>query len=194
MLQAQRHQRRLAVMFIDLDHFKLINDSLGHEAGDMMLQELSRRLKVRLRQGDTVARLGGDEFVMLLEESTSLPKTLLIAQKPLRELTEPCLLAGQEVTVTASIGVSTYPEDGLDAATLMRHADAAMYDAKANGRNLCQLYSDRYLKGPALSRESGELSWHVLSASRGHQGGQMDSLCAAAGPHRSTRVSSSSTG
>jgi diguanylate cyclase (GGDEF)-like protein len=143
LVQAQRHGRRLAVMFIDLDRFKLINDNLGHEAGDMMLQEVSCRLKMRLREGDTVARLGGDEFVMLLEEIASPEDTLSIAQKLVSELAEPLLIAGQHVSVTASIGVSTYPEDSMDAATLLRHADTAMYDAKSKGRNLCQLYSGR---------------------------------------------------
>jgi diguanylate cyclase (GGDEF)-like protein len=109
----------------------------------MMLQEVSRRLKVRLREGDTVARLGGDEFVMLLEEIASPEDTLSIAQKLVSELAEPLLIAGQHVSVTASIGVSTYPEDSMDAATLLRHADTAMYDAKAKGRNLCLLYSGR---------------------------------------------------
>jgi diguanylate cyclase (GGDEF)-like protein len=142
LVQAQRHGHRLAVMFIDLDRFKLINDSLGHEAGDRMLKEVARRLKLRLREGDTVARLGGDEFVMLLEEITTPQDTLLVAQKLVRELAAPFSLAGQNVTVTASIGVSTYPEGSNDSATLLRQADAAMYDAKANGRNLCQLYSD----------------------------------------------------
>jgi diguanylate cyclase (GGDEF)-like protein/PAS domain S-box-containing protein len=145
LVQAGRHGRRLAVMFIDLDRFKFINDSLGHEAGDMMLQEIARRLKLRLREGDTVARLGGDEFVMLLEEITSPQDTLLIAQKLVSELGEPFLLSGQHVNVTASIGVSTYPEDSIDASTMLRYADAAMYQAKAKGRNVCELYSDRSL-------------------------------------------------
>jgi diguanylate cyclase (GGDEF)-like protein len=142
-IQAQRHQRRLAVMFIDLDRFKLVNDTLGHEAGDMLLKEVSRRLKLSLRQGDTVARLGGDEFIMLLEEITSERDALLVGQKLIAELGRPALIGGDEVTVTASIGVSTYPADAADAVTLMRHADAAMYHAKEKGRNLCQLYSDR---------------------------------------------------
>jgi diguanylate cyclase (GGDEF)-like protein len=146
-VQAQRHQRRLAVMFIDLDRFKLVNDTLGHEAGDLVLKEMSRRLKLTLRQGDTVARLGGDEFVMLLEEIKSERDTQLIAQKLIAELGAPCSIAGEEVTVTASIGVSTYPADAADAATLLRHADAAMYRAKAKGRNLCELYSNG--PGPA---------------------------------------------
>jgi diguanylate cyclase (GGDEF)-like protein/PAS domain S-box-containing protein len=143
LIQAQRHGHRLAVMFIDLDRFKLINDNLGHEAGDMMLKEVARRLKLRLRQGDTVARLGGDEFVMLLEEITTPQDTLLVAQKLVGELAAPFFLAEQQVTVTASIGVSTFPEGSNDSATLLRQADAAMYDAKANGRNLCQLYSEQ---------------------------------------------------
>ena len=139
-VQAQRHGRRLALMFIDLDRFKIVNDTLGHEAGDMLLKEVSGRLKLRLRESDTVARLGGDEFVMLLEEIASRENALSIGQKLIGELCEPYSIAGQEVTVTASIGVSTYPEDGVDAATLLRHADAAMYRAKAKGRNVCELY------------------------------------------------------
>ena len=151
LVQAQRHGRRLAVMFIDLDRFKLINDNLGHEAGDMMLRELAHRLKMRLRQGDTVARFGGDEFVMLLEEITGPKDMLPIAQKLVNELAEPFLLAGQHVSVTASIGVSTYPEDSIDAASLLRHADTAMYRAKAKGRNLCALYSDQPMPGEPVA-------------------------------------------
>ena len=139
-VQAQRHGRRLALMFIDLDRFKIVNDTLGHEAGDMLLKGVSGRLKLRLRESDTVARLGGDEFVMLLEEIASKENALSIGQKLIGELCEPYPISGQEVTVTASIGVSTYPEDGADAATLLRHADAAMYRAKAKGRNVCELY------------------------------------------------------
>jgi diguanylate cyclase (GGDEF)-like protein len=147
LVQAQRHKRRLAVMFIDLDRFKFVNDTLGHEAGDMMLKEVSRRLKLSLRQGDTIARLGGDEFVMLMEEITSASDMLLIGQKLITALGRPCSIAAQEVQVTASIGVSTYPADGADSATLLRHADAAMYRAKAKGRNQCQLYSERPTPG-----------------------------------------------
>jgi diguanylate cyclase (GGDEF)-like protein/PAS domain S-box-containing protein len=152
-LQAQRHGRPLAVMFIDLDRFKLVNDTLGHEAGDTLLREVARRLKLRLRKGDTVARLGGDEFVMLLEDITSTRDTLLVAQKLISDIAAPYSVAGEQVTVTASIGVSRYPEDGVDSATLLRHADAAMYRAKSNGRNLCQLYSDRYSAPPTPSSQ-----------------------------------------
>jgi diguanylate cyclase (GGDEF)-like protein len=152
-VQAQRHGRPLAVMFIDLDRFKLVNDTLGHEAGDTLLKEVARRLKLRLRKGDTVARLGGDEFVMLLEDITSTRDTLLVAQKLISDIAAPYSVAGEQVTVTASIGVSRYPEDGADSATLLRHADAAMYRAKSNGRNLCQLYSDRYSAPPTPSSQ-----------------------------------------
>jgi diguanylate cyclase (GGDEF)-like protein len=151
LVQAQRHQRRLAVMFIDLDRFKHVNDTLGHEAGDMLLKEVSRRLKLTLRQGDTVARLGGDEFVMLLEEITSERAVLDIGHKLLSELGRGYVIAAEEVTVTASIGISTYPADAADVATLLRHADAAMYRAKGKGRNCCDLYSD----GPTARPHSG---------------------------------------
>jgi diguanylate cyclase (GGDEF)-like protein len=142
-VQAHRHGRRLAVMFIDLDRFKSVNDTLGHEAGDKLLREMARRLKIRLREGDTVARIGGDEFVMLLEEIATTEDALLIGETLIPELGRPYPVSGQEVTVTASVGVSTYPADGLDANTLVRHADAAMYAAKAKGRNACESYSHR---------------------------------------------------
>ena len=141
-IQAQRYHRRLAVMFIDLDHFKQVNDTLGHEAGDMLLKEVARRLKANLRTGDTVARLGGDEFVMLLEEITAEHDMLFVGQKLITELAVPFSINGHKVNVTGSIGVSTFPADGLEPATLLRNADAAMYRAKSKGRNLCELYSD----------------------------------------------------
>jgi diguanylate cyclase (GGDEF)-like protein/PAS domain S-box-containing protein len=141
LVQAKRHARQLAVMFIDLDRFKLVNDTLGHEAGDMLLKEVSRRLTIHLREGDTVARLGGDEFVMLIEEITSAHDMQLLGEKLIGELRKPCSIGGQELTVTASIGVSMFPADSAESATLLRHADAAMYRAKAKGRNLCEVYS-----------------------------------------------------
>jgi diguanylate cyclase (GGDEF)-like protein len=141
-VQAQRHQRRLAVMFIDLDRFKLVNDTLGHEAGDTLLKEVGRRLRANLRAGDTAARLGGDEFVMLLEDINAEDDMLIVGQKLIAEVARPLTIAHTEVTVTASIGVSTFPADGADAAALLRNADAAMYRAKGRGRNLCALYSE----------------------------------------------------
>jgi diguanylate cyclase (GGDEF)-like protein len=129
-------------MFIDLDRFKLVNDTLGHEAGDTLLKEIGRRLKTNLRAGDTAARLGGDEFVMLLEDISREADMMYLGQKLLAELAVPVRIGDQEVTVTASVGVSTFPENGTDTASLLRCADAAMYRAKEGGRNLCAVYSE----------------------------------------------------
>jgi diguanylate cyclase (GGDEF)-like protein/PAS domain S-box-containing protein len=142
LVQAQRHRRRLAVMFIDLDRFKLVNDTLGHEAGDTLLKEVGRRLKTNLRAGDTAARLGGDEFVMLLEDIAAEDDMLAVGQKLIDEVARPITIGHADVTVTASIGVSTFPTDGADAAMLLRNADKAMYRAKSRGRNLCALYAE----------------------------------------------------
>jgi diguanylate cyclase (GGDEF)-like protein len=113
----------------------------------MLLKEVSRRLKDALRAGDTVARHGGDEFVMLLEDITNAHDMPSIGEKLITELAAPYYILDTEVTVTASIGISTFPPDGANAAALLRNADAAMYTAKANGRNLCRLYSSRPERG-----------------------------------------------
>ncbi len=139
--QARRYDRRLAVMFIDLDRFKNINDTLGHDAGDQLLIEVARRITGCLREGDTVCRQGGDEFVVLAEEINT-PVTLgSLAQKLISALGKGYMLSGREFHVTASIGISTYPDDGLDASTLLKNADIAMYRAKDQGRNAFQFYS-----------------------------------------------------
>jgi diguanylate cyclase (GGDEF)-like protein len=141
--QAQRHGRRLAVLFLDLDRFKVINDTLGHESGDALLREVARRLTQSLRATDTVARLGGDEFVVLLED---LPEPLFVAtvaQKIIAALGEGYVLAGREYHVTASVGASTFPDDAADAQTLLKNADMAMYRAKEQGRNTFQFYSSQ---------------------------------------------------
>ena len=138
---AQRHGRRLSVLFVDLDRFKVINDSLGHEAGDELLREMAARMTAIVRESDTVARLGGDEFVVLLEETTGAATVRRIARKLLVALARTALIAARELSTTASIGVSTYPEDGEDAATLLKNADIAMYRAKELGRNTFQFYS-----------------------------------------------------
>jgi diguanylate cyclase (GGDEF)-like protein/PAS domain S-box-containing protein len=139
--QAQRHGRGLAVLFVDLDRFKLINDTLGHEAGDTLLREVARRLQDNVRAGDTVARFGGDEFVVLLEEVSEPMYVGSVARKLILSLAESFELSGQEYHVSASIGVSTYPDDADNAAGLLKNADIAMYRAKERGRNTFQFYS-----------------------------------------------------
>jgi len=141
--QAHRYKRQLAVLFLDLDHFKNINDTLGHEAGDQLLQEVAARLKTCLRDSDTVARLGGDEFVVMLPELDVEKYTATVARKILAAVARPFILAGQEYSVTASIGISTYPQDGLDEQTLTKNADVAMYKAKEEGKNNFQFYSEK---------------------------------------------------
>ncbi|HEY6822578.1 MAG TPA: EAL domain-containing protein [Burkholderiales bacterium] len=139
--QARRHGRKLAVLFIDLDRFKNINDTLGHEAGDGLLREVARRLKHGLRGSDTVARLGGDEFVVLLEEIDDPVLVGAVAQKLIGALAESFLIGGRHYHVTASIGASTFPDDAHDAQALLKNADIAMYRAKERGRNTFQYYS-----------------------------------------------------
>lgn len=138
-LRMRRNNERLAVMFIDLDHFKRVNDSLGHVAGDQLLTEVARRFRTCLREADTLARQGGDEFTLLLEEASEFTAES-VAEKLIDTLTEPIALASTEVFIGASIGIARYPEDGPDAETLLKSADTAMYRAKAAGRNRFQFF------------------------------------------------------
>ena len=132
---ARRHQRRFAVLFIDLDRFKIINDSLGHDAGDILLVEIANRLRGALRSSDVVARLGGDEFVVILEETEEGDDIERIARNLLSVLGLPMQLSGHECHTTASIGIAMYPSDGSDVLTLTKNADMAMYLAKEDGKN-----------------------------------------------------------
>jgi diguanylate cyclase (GGDEF)-like protein/PAS domain S-box-containing protein len=132
---ARRHGTRLGVMFVDLDHFKLVNDTQGHAAGDEMLQQVARRLSQCVRSGDTVARISGDEFVVILGELASSESAAAVAQKLLERVGEPFALAGREAFVSASIGIALYPEDGDNVDVLVSAADAAMYRAKQSSRN-----------------------------------------------------------
>jgi len=155
--EARRAGRQMAVLFLDLDRFKHINDTLGHEAGDELLQEVAARLKHCLRESDLVARLGGDEFVALLPELNEERYAATVAQKILAAIARPFLLLGQEFRITASIGISIYPQDGLDEQTLTKNADIAMYKAKEEGKNNFQFYSES-LNSNSLERltlESG---------------------------------------
>jgi diguanylate cyclase (GGDEF)-like protein len=140
---ALRNNRQLALLFLDLDRFKHINDTLGHEAGDQLLQEAALRLKACLRDSDTVARLGGDEFVVLLPELLEDRYVATVARKILAALARPFILQDQEFRVTASVGISIYPQDGLDEQTLTNNADVAMYHAKEQGRNNFKFYSEQ---------------------------------------------------
>jgi diguanylate cyclase (GGDEF)-like protein/PAS domain S-box-containing protein len=139
--RAQRFGKMVAIQFVDLDHFKEINDTLGHDAGDRLLKQLAVRLRDCLREGDTVGRQGGDEFVVLIEDVADPSQVTQVVQKIIDTVARPYLLAGKEQKVTASIGISIYPDDGHDQQTLLKNADIAMYRAKEQGRNNFQFYS-----------------------------------------------------
>ncbi|HKB83016.1 MAG TPA: EAL domain-containing protein [Burkholderiales bacterium] len=141
--RARRDGKNLAVLFIDLDRFKNINDTLGHDAGDTLLREIGNRLRHCVRQADTVARLGGDEFVVLLQDIGEPANVAMVAHKILFELASSIDILGQELRVTASIGISIYPQDGQDEQTLMKNADIAMYHAKQEGKNNFQFHSEQ---------------------------------------------------
>lgn len=141
--RAQRYCQKMAVMFLDLDRFKVINDTLGHAVGDELLKKVSSRLKHCLRQEDTIARLGGDEFGILLPCITQAGDAAKIARKIIPSLQQSFLIDGQEIRTSASIGISLYPEDGEYEDTLLRNADIAMYHAKEQGRNNFQFYDSR---------------------------------------------------
>ncbi|VAW98102.1 diguanylate cyclase/phosphodiesterase (GGDEF & EAL domains) with PAS/PAC sensor(s) [hydrothermal vent metagenome] len=139
--QALRASEKLAIMFIDLDRFKNINDSLGHAVGDQLLQEMAKRLQKFTRDEDTVARMGGDEFTILLPRFTRVHDVEQLALKILNGISLPFHIEGQELVVTSSIGISLYPNDGETLESLMKNADSAMYRAKDQGRNKYQLYN-----------------------------------------------------
>lgn len=141
LMQAQRNQQRVGIMFVDLDHFKDVNDTLGHEYGDLLLKQVSQRLLNTLRKSDTVARLGGDEFLIIITELAEACQCKQIAAKILAALSQPFDLAGEEAFISASIGITLYPDDGDDVSVLMRNADVAMYKGKKNGRNDFQFYA-----------------------------------------------------
>ncbi|RXH15771.1 EAL domain-containing protein [Bradyrhizobium guangzhouense] len=153
--EAQRHDHRFALLFIDLDRFKVINDSLGHEAGDLLLLEVANRLRNALRASDVVARLGGDEFVVILDQCGQIDAVQHIATELLAALAEPMELAGHECHTTASIGIAMYPANGADAQTLTKNADMAMYLAKEDGKNGYRFFSNE-VKTQSIERLSLE--------------------------------------
>ncbi len=149
---ARRHRRRVALLFLDLDHFKRINDSLGHSTGDRLLQEVARRLSACVRQSDLVtrsvgsvggvSRLGGDEFTVLLSEISGADDAGRVARSILEALSEPIVIGHNELRIGVSIGVTVFPNDGADVDTLLRNADVAMYEAKEQGRSNVQFFSE----------------------------------------------------
>ena len=168
--QAIRNRRALAVMYLDLDHFKLVNDGLGHSIGDKLLAQVAERLQASVRASDTISRLGGDEFTLLFNDVQSSDAVAGVARKILQSLARPFKVEGHELFVTASIGISIYPNDGADVETLLKAADSAMYRAKELGRNQAQLFTasmnERYVRRLALEQslhhalERGELELH----------------------------------
>ena len=139
--KSRRKRNRISVLFIDLDRFKVVNDTLGHQAGDQLLQAVSERLRSAVRDSDLVARLGGDEFVVLVEDHGGPEEVMIVAQKVLEMLDRPVLIEWREVHISCSIGIASYPEDGEEVEALVKNADIAMYQAKERGRNNFQFYS-----------------------------------------------------
>jgi diguanylate cyclase (GGDEF)-like protein/PAS domain S-box-containing protein len=156
---ARRHQQKLALLFLDLDHFKNVNDSLGHAIGDRLLQSVAERLLACVRSSDTVSRQGGDEFVILLSEVARPEDAAASAEKILLALSMPHRIDQQDLHLAASIGVVTYPEDGTEAETLLKHADLAMYRAKDSGRNTYRRFEPD-MRGCTADRQSLEGGLH----------------------------------
>jgi len=157
-LQAQRRGRRLGVLFLDLDRFKVINDSLGHSVGDKLLKALARRIALTIRGEDTVARLGGDEFTLLLPNVGRAEDATLVAEKLLEGMRRPVRVDDSELFISASIGISLFPDDGSDPETLIKNADTAMYRAKELGRDNYQLYAAA-MNATAVERLAMETSF-----------------------------------
>jgi diguanylate cyclase (GGDEF)-like protein/PAS domain S-box-containing protein len=137
---ASRHQEKAAVFFLDLDRFKVINDSLGHSVGDCLLREVAARLKRQTREQDTVARLGGDEFVVVVSGVRQISDSVVAAERIVNAMTGEFVIQAHSLNVSCSLGISIFPDDGRDSETLLKHADAAMYSAKDNGRNNLQFF------------------------------------------------------
>lgn len=139
-VQAQRNQKRVGIAMLDLDHFKEVNDTLGHDIGDLTLKATAERLRAALRKGDTIARFGGDEFVLILPDLETIADAIKVVQKIVNSFCEPFIMETHQVVVTTSIGIAVYPDDGTDDDILLRNADIAMYQAKQAGRAQYQLY------------------------------------------------------
>ncbi len=143
LIEAEQGQKLLAVLFVDLDRFKEVNDSLGHDAGDVLIRQVAERLQDSVRNGDTVARMGGDEFLLCLPDAGRPEDVCRIAQRILDSLRRPFDIVGHPIEIGASIGIALYPDDGRDVETLLKHADASMYRVKERGRDGYQLYGKK---------------------------------------------------
>jgi diguanylate cyclase (GGDEF)-like protein/PAS domain S-box-containing protein len=188
LLAARRDGRKLALMFLDLDRFKTINDSLGHATGDHLLKEVAERLCRVVRASDTVARLGGDEFVVLVPGVNAAAECGVVGDKIIEALAEPVQFEGRSLHISTSIGICLYPDDGADVDSLMRKADAAMYQAKAAGRNNYQFYAARMSAGSerhfalesalhgALAREEFTLLFQPIVATAERQAEALEVL------------------
>jgi len=163
LIRAQRHETLVGVMFIDLDRFKRVNDTLGHATGDLLICEVARRLRQAVRSDDVVARLGGDEFVVVINDVAALTPILQVVEKVLAVVNEPYSLDGRELFGSCSIGVSVYPVDATESADLLKFADTAMYHAKNSGRNRFQLY-DATMNAMAEERLQLETDLHYAKA------------------------------
>ena len=162
---AQRHDKKVALMYLDLDHFKHVNDSLGHAVGDQLLQSVAKRLQTCVRLSDTVSRQGGDEFVVLLTEIDEVQDALLTADKVIEAMARPHSISGNQLHVTISIGISIYPDDGSDIEAMLRNADTAMYQAKNTGRNHYHLYHPD-MNARAVARQAVEQALHLALEER----------------------------
>jgi diguanylate cyclase (GGDEF)-like protein/PAS domain S-box-containing protein len=162
LMHARRMKQSIALLFLDLDRFKTVNDTLGHPVGDQVLLEVSKRMTTIIRASDTLARLGGDEFVLLLEEQTNAQHAAVVARKLIDLFSNPMIIGEHELVVTASIGITLYPNDGDDPDLLIRHADRAMYEAKQQGRNTYRFFTQALTEG-ALERlkMENDLRWAI---------------------------------
>jgi diguanylate cyclase (GGDEF)-like protein len=161
--RAKRYGRRFSVLMVDLDNFKKINDQMGHHTGDGLLVTVAQRLKSCVRTSDTVARMGGDEFTILLDELRCAEDAELVAEKIVLELQRPVLIGSHAIAITASVGISVYPDDGESTQALISNADAAMYKAKADGRNGRQVFSRELETANARKRQVEECLSEALA-------------------------------
>ncbi len=164
--RAGRHDRGLALIFVDLDRFKLVNDRLGHQAGDALLREVAARLSAPLRARDTLARISGDELVVLLDDTDATRDIVAVVHRLMRSLAEPVRIQGEELHISASMGVSVYPADGTDAETLLHNADVAMYEAKEGGRNTFRFYTAEMTR---IAVESSAIDHAIKGALEGEE-------------------------